>query len=141
MGSPRFLPTLALATALVMALVTAHAADPPPPVKPASPAKPIAPPPHALYGVGAHPCSKLVEVAGESDGNQIALTGAMFSWAQGWFSARNLVGHENAPLTVGGTMSSEALKAMLVTECKGHPDESIYLAVNDLYERLARKGL
>ena len=58
-----------------------------------------------------------------------------------WFSARNLVGHENAPLTVGGTMSSEALKAMLVSECKGHPDESIYLAVNDLYERLARKGL
>jgi hypothetical protein len=139
MDSLRLSP-LALAAVLIGASVVARAADPPP-AQAASSAKPAPKPSPALYGVGAHPCKKFVEVAQENDGNQIALSGAMFSWAQGWFSARNLVGHENAPLTVGGSVSADALKSMLVGECKSHPDESIYIAVNDLYERLAKKGL
>jgi hypothetical protein len=65
----------------------------------------------------------------------------MFSWAQGWFSARNVIGHENAPRTVGGTLSAERLKSLLVDECRSHPDEAIYLAVNNLYQTLASKGL
>jgi len=64
----------------------------------------------------------------------------MFSWAQGWFSARNLIGHESKPLSVGGSQSVEALKAQLVEECRAHPQEALYLAVNDLYERLLRQG-
>lgn len=95
---------------------------------------------HALFGVGAQPCRQLLDVAAESTAREIALSGAMFSWAQGWFSARNLIGHENKPLTVGGSLSVEALKAQLVEECRGHPEEALYLAVNDLYERLTRQG-
>jgi hypothetical protein len=30
---------------------------------------------------------------------------------------------------------------MLVEECKEHPDEAIFLAVDDLYVRLQKKGL
>jgi hypothetical protein len=139
MGCMRLFPSCAVAAALVLSMTSVNAADPPA-TKPAV-AKAVPKPVHALYGVGAHPCQKLLDVATESDGNQIALTGAMFSWAQGWFSARNLVGHENAPLTVGGTLTADSLKAMLVSECKSHPDESIYLAVNDLYDRLEKKGM
>jgi hypothetical protein len=95
---------------------------------------------HALFGVGAQPCKTFLDVAGESNAHEIALSGAMFSWAQGWFSARNLIGHQNRALTVGGSLSVEALKGMLVVECKAHQDQPIYLAVNDLYEQLAQQG-
>src|SRR5579863_7673659 len=88
---------------------------------------------HALFGVGAQPCRGLLGVAAESNSREIALSGAMFSWAQGWFSARNLIGHESKPLSVGGSQSVEALKAQLVEECRAHPQEALYLAVNDLY--------
>jgi hypothetical protein len=111
----------------------------------AAPPRPAATPPPrdspALFGMGAQPCKTLVEVAGETNNREIALSGAMFSWAQGWFSARNLVGHESAPLVVGGSVPAEKLKAMLVDECKDHPDEALYLAVNDLYKALAKKRL
>jgi hypothetical protein len=95
----------------------------------------------ALFGVGAQPCRTFIDVSGEADSREIALAGAMFSWAQGWFSARNLIGHESNPLAVGGTLSPESLKGMLVEECKEHPDEAIFLAVDDLYVRLQKKGL
>ena len=95
---------------------------------------------HALFGVGAQPCRTFVDVAAETNGREIALSGAIFSWAQGWFSARNIIGHEASPLTVGGSLSVEGLKELLAQECRAHPEELLYLAVNDLYERLARKG-
>jgi hypothetical protein len=95
---------------------------------------------HVLFGVGAQSCRGLLGVAAESNSHEIALSGAMFSWAQGWFSARNLIGHESKPLTVGGSLSVEALKAQLVEECRAHPDEALYLAVDDLYLRLRRQG-
>jgi hypothetical protein len=90
--------------------------------------------------MGAQPCQAFVDVAPEADNRQIAISGAMFSWAQGWFSARNVIGHLNAPHIVGGSLSSEKLKAMLVMECRTHSDESLFLAVDDLYDRLAREG-
>jgi hypothetical protein len=93
----------------------------------------------ALFGVGADACKIFVAVSAEANGREIALSGAVFSWAQGWFSARNLVGHESNPLVVGGTLSPDALKGMLVDECKAHPEEAIFLAVNDLYQKLAKK--
>jgi hypothetical protein len=106
-------------------------------------------PPHAhaprsspvLFGMGAQPCKTFLDVSGETTSREIALSGAMFSWAQGWFSARNVVGHESAPRVVGGTVSSDKLKSLLVEECKGHPVESLYLAINELYDRLAKQGL
>jgi hypothetical protein len=95
----------------------------------------------ALFGMGAQACKAFIDVAGETSNREIAISGAMFSWAQGWFSARNVIGHESAPRVVGGTLSAEKLKAMLVEECRAHQDESLYLAVDDLYDQLARKGL
>src|SRR5580658_1908931 len=79
-------------------------------------------PPHAhaprsspvLFGMGAQPCKTFLDVSGETTSREIALSGAMFSWAQGWFSARNVVGHESAPRVVGGTVSSDKLKSLLV---------------------------
>jgi len=38
-------------------------------------------------------------------------------------------------------VSSDKLKSLLVEECKGHPVESLYLAINELYDRLAKQGL
>lgn len=124
----RPIASLPLAVLLVLPLPGASAANAPPAEA------------HALFGVGAQPCRQLVEVAAESTSREIALSGAMFSWAQGWFSARNLIGHESKPLTVGGSQSVEGLKAQLVEECRAHPEEALYLAVNDLYERLMRQG-
>jgi hypothetical protein len=108
-------------------------------------APPSGPPAHpkespALFGMGAQHCKNLVDVAAESNNREIALSGAMFSWAQGWFSARNFIGHESAPRVVGGTLSAEKLKSMLVEECRNHPDEPLYLATDGLYESLAKKG-
>jgi hypothetical protein len=95
----------------------------------------------ALFGMGAQPCKAFLDVAGEASGREIAISGAMFSWAQGWFSARNVIGHESAPRSVGGTLNAERLKAMLIQECSANPDDSIYLAADELYDQLARKGL
>jgi hypothetical protein len=124
------------ASAALVLLATCAAAAPPAPPKAAAPKESP-----ALYGMGAQPCKAFVDVSGEKDNREIALSGAMFSWAQGWFSARNVIGHENAPRTVGGTLSAERLKSLLVDECRSHPDEAIYLAVNNLYQTLASKGL
>jgi hypothetical protein len=108
----------------------------------AGPVSTLAPKPSpALFGMGAQPCQALIDVAGETNNREIALSGAMFSWAQGWFSARNVVGHESHPLLVGGSLPSERLKALLVAQCREHPSDSLYLAVNDLYERLAQAKL
>jgi hypothetical protein len=111
----------------------------------ASQAAAAPPPAHAnespaLFGMGAQHCKNLVDVAAESNNREIALSGAMFSWAQGWFSARNFIGHESAPRVVGGTLAAEKLKSMLVEECRNHPDEPLYVATDELYERLAKKG-
>jgi hypothetical protein len=94
----------------------------------------------ALFGMGAQPCKTFVDVASEATQREIALSGAMFSWAQGWFSARNLIGHERAPRVVGGTLAAEKLKSMLIDECRAHEDEALYLAVDQVYENLARRG-
>ena len=114
------------------------AAAPPPAAGPPAAALPKESP--ALFGMGAQPCKTFVDVAPEATQREIALSGAMFSWAQGWFSARNLIGHERSPRVVGGTLASEKLKTMLVEECRAHQDEALYLAVDQLYENLARRG-
>jgi hypothetical protein len=123
---------LALAGVMFLYVASQGVAAPPPPAHP----KELP----ALFGMGAQHCKNLVDVAAESNNREIALSGAMFSWAQGWFSARNFIGHESAPRVVGGTLSAEKLKAMLVEECRNHPDEPLYLATDELYETLAKKG-
>jgi hypothetical protein len=134
-------PVHRVATGAVVALMLCAASPgesaPPAPAPAPTKARKESP---ALFGMGAQPCKAFVDVAGETNNREIAISGAMFSWAQGWFSARNVIGHESAPHIVGGTLSAEKLKAMLVGECRDHPDESIYLAVDDLYDHLARKG-
>jgi hypothetical protein len=119
--------------------VSALAVGATPPKTPATGNAPTAKEMPALFGVGAHACKIFVAVSAEANGREIALSGAVFSWAQGWFSARNLVGHESRPLVVGGTLSPDALKSRLVDECRAHPEEAIFLAVNDLYQKLAKK--
>ena len=135
-GAPA--PITAPATAAATAPATAPAVAP----TSATPTRPHTPKSSpVLFGMGAQPCKTFLDVSGETTSREIALSGAIFSWAQGWFSARNVVGHESAPRVVGGTMSADKLKSLLVEECKGHPVEPLYLAVNDLYDRLAKQGL
>jgi hypothetical protein len=130
---------------LLVCVVVSDAGAAPPGDAPAAPpkvvAKPIPKESPALFGMGAQPCQAFVDVVGETNSREIAISGAMFSWAQGWFSARNVVGHESAPRVVGGGLPAERLKSLLAAECKDHPDEALYLAVNDLYKALAGKGL
>jgi hypothetical protein len=143
MSATRALRTVAAACAALLSCAGGAAdAAPPPPAAPAVPAAParVHKDSPALFGMGAQACKAFVDVAAETTGREIAISGAMFSWAQGWFSARNVVGHESAPRIVGGTLSADKLKSLLVEECRGHPDESLYLAVDDLYDHLARKG-
>jgi hypothetical protein len=135
---------LASVSLLACVVVGGAGAAPPGDAAPAPPqvvAKPIPKDSPALFGMGAQPCQAFVAVAGETNSREIALSGAMFSWAQGWFSARNVVGHESAPRVVGGSLTAERLKSLLAAECRDHPDEALYLAVNDLYKALAGKGL
>lgn len=125
------------AALLLCAAATTAAA---PPTATPAPAPRVRKDSPALFGMGAQPCKAFLDVAGEATSREIAISGAMFSWAQGWFSARNVIGHESAPRIVGGTLSADRLKSMLVEECSSHADESLYLAADDLYDHLARKG-
>jgi len=131
--------------ALVACAAAGAGADPPgaapAPAAAAAPAPRVRRDSPALFGMGAQACKAFRDVAGEGTGREIAISGAMFSWAQGWFSARNVIGHESAPRTVGGSLTADRLKSMLVQECGAHPDDSIYLAVDALYDSLARRGL
>jgi hypothetical protein len=100
----------------------------------------VAKEPNALFGAGTLPCkvfaSKELITASRNPVREVA-----FSWAQGWFSARNFVGHEDNPLTVGGTLSSVTLESLLVDECSDFPNLEVWEAAQRLYERLAKKGL
>lgn len=128
----------ALGALLVCATAGADAA---PPAAAAAPTAHVSKDSPALFGMGAQACRAFLDVAAEKTGREIAISGAMFSWAQGWFSARNVIGHENAPRAVGGTLSAERLKSMLIQECSANPDDTIYLATDELYDELAHKGL
>jgi hypothetical protein len=140
------MPRTRLKTALTglcaaLLLCAAATTDAAPPTATPAPAPRVRKDSPALFGMGAQPCKAFLDVAGEATGREIAISGAMFSWAQGWFSARNVIGHESAPRAVGGTLTADRLKSMLVQECGDHPDDSIYLAVDALYDSLARRGL
>jgi hypothetical protein len=95
--------------------------------------------PFALLGMGSLKCAAFVNSYHDPQGKDI-LARPIFSWAQGWISARNVVGRA-LPLTVAGALPAEALEAMLVSECEDRPQDEVWQAVDDLYERLAKKGI
>jgi hypothetical protein len=95
--------------------------------------------PNALFGFGTMKCVGFVSASRDPQGKSI-LARPIFAWAQGWMSARNVAGR-TVPLTVGGSLSADALEAMLVSECEDHPQAEVWQAVDSLYDRLAAKGL
>jgi hypothetical protein len=96
--------------------------------------------PWSIVGFGTSKCSLYVN-ASKGDANEKSMiVNPMFAWAQGWFSSRNARSGEK-PLTVGGSLSADALQAMLVTQCEQTPEFPFYVAVDALYDRLAKTGL
>ena len=96
--------------------------------------------PFSVFGFGTVSCKVLVDTEAESSPMK-PLSKDLFAWSQGWLSARNYVGHEDKPLTVGGSLSARTLESMIVDECKEHPDFPIFMALDLLYDRLQKKGL
>lgn len=100
----------------------------------------VAKEPYVITGIGIFKCKALVSASKSKEMEPIMTS--MFAWVQGWFSARNAAGpNANAPRSVGGTLSAQTLQGFLVSECEEHPEGSIYIAVDRLYDRLAEKGL
>jgi hypothetical protein len=94
--------------------------------------------PSALFGAGTVTCESFVNTEAA---HAKPYSNAVFSWVQGWFSARNVAGR-GKPLTVGSTLSPTTLRSMLVDECKELvPERPVWLAADQLYDRLAEKGL
>jgi hypothetical protein len=98
----------------------------------------VAKQPNAVFGSGTVNCRVFVNAS--ENGQMQEISDMMFSWVQGWFSARNAAGRMKSPLTVAGTLSADALKAFLVSDCKEFPDDQIVFVADRLYDRLAAKG-
>jgi len=96
--------------------------------------------PWAIIGSGTVTCEVFVNASRDPIAKDI-LARQISSWAQGWISARNAAGRNTSPLTVGGSLSADALDAMLVSECDDRPKDPVWLAVESLYGRLEAKGL
>jgi hypothetical protein len=94
--------------------------------------------PFAVMGIGSLKCVALVN---SKKLGPNALSSSAFAWVQGWFSALNIGTHSDKPLTVGGSLPAAALEAMLISDCTDRLDSEIWEVGNDLYERLAKKGL
>jgi hypothetical protein len=95
---------------------------------------------NVLLGPGAVSCKIFIAHSRTTDTQDPVRTLA-FAWAQGWFSARNYVGREDSPLTVGGTLSADTLESFLIDQCKIDSNMPLALAADGLYEKLAKKGL
>jgi hypothetical protein len=98
----------------------------------------VAKQPNAVFGIGTLKCD--VFVSSSDDKNRVASD--VMVWVQGWFSARNAGGLQmSAPKTVGGSLSHDTLREFLVSDCKENPQFEIWYVADQLYERLAIKGL
>jgi hypothetical protein len=100
--------------------------------------------PNVVFGVGTTMCKAYVGMVKDPTAGR--LTDMVVSWAQGYFSARNVAGRldPNATrLSVGGTISADTLQAMLVDECNEEDFQSgpLFFAVEGLYNKLQSKGL
>lgn len=95
--------------------------------------------PWAIVGIGTMECR--LYVSASKDKNAKAITDPAFAWVQGWFSAKNMGDGAAKPRTVGGSLSANTLEGFFVSECEDHPENKLFVAANDLYARLAEKGL
>lgn len=99
-------------------------------------------PPRAVFGYGTVTCSIFTNLSSDTSPSDAKdMSERVFAWAEGWFSAKNVLGHAGKPLTVGGSLSDKALKAMLVDECYEHPNAEVSAAVASLYDKIAKAGL
>ena len=96
--------------------------------------------PWAIIGSGTVTCEVFVNAARDPVARDF-LARQVSAWAQGWISARNAAGRNTSPLTVGGSLSADALDAMLVSDCEARPKDPVWLVIESLYARLEAKGL
>jgi hypothetical protein len=96
--------------------------------------------PNVLFGPGTLLC-KVFASADLNTNFRNPVRKETFTWTQGWFSARNYVGRESKPLTVGGSLSAATLELFLVDECRDHPNIQVWEAAQLLYDRLAERAL
>jgi len=93
-----------------------------------------------LIGPGAYiDCKLYVDLARDVRSWQEA--DFLFNWVMGYFSARNMFGHGDHPLTVGSSLSPDALKSMLTDQCAEEPTWPVVRAADALYTKLEAKGL
>jgi len=65
----------------------------------------------------------------------------VFAWVEGYFSARNMVGHER-PLAVGNSVSSKTRESMLLDLCgKESARTPIWVAADKLYNQMQKGGI
>ena len=62
------------------------------------------------------------------------------SWVQGYFSARNVVGHEEKPLTVGGSLNTEEFQKRFREACDRADGLQIIEAADRMYNELQAEG-
>src|SRR5579862_3446638 len=95
--------------------------------------------PGVVYGAGTLTCKVYMDMVREPRREHQA--DLMFSWVQGFFSARNLRDFDH-PLTVGGSLSADTLRSMLTDQCREEKDTFLLLgAAMKLYDKLEEKGL
>jgi hypothetical protein len=91
----------------------------------------------ALFGMGSARCGLFVYL----HANSSPVADDVFSWVEGWLSAKNYIGHEDHPLAVGRSLSAPTLLSMMVDQCQGIPTSPVWLAADELYVRLQQKDL
>jgi hypothetical protein len=96
--------------------------------------------PGMVLGAGASTCGQYLNF--KKDPKRVSTARMMFSWVQGYFSARNAMGHTERMLTVGGSVSADTLESMLADQCTNEGESTtVWIAADDLYDKLRQKGM
>jgi hypothetical protein len=100
--------------------------------------------PYVVMGLGATSCKAYL---GKTP--HVEMLGlAVLAWVEGYFSARNVYGHNGRMATVGGTLSADTLESMFKDQCsdlmnatdESVPKPTVYAAADALYQKLEAKG-
>jgi hypothetical protein len=102
--------------------------------------------PKVVLGLGGYTCEFYWSLYSRGDQPD---ADSVFSWVQGYFSARNMYGHGVRQATVGGSLSPPTLESMFKDECsdlidatrEDVPKPTLYAAADALYRKLEAKGL
>ena len=90
-------------------------------------------PPYSVLGGGVTTCSLYLLTVKRGDMNaQIGID----EWVYGYFSARNLVGHEDHPLTVGGSLGPLEFNKLLTEQCQKASELRLVESAEALYNKL-----